>query len=137
MIRIKAEKKAERLAALFGLEAPKPPTAEELRRSGDMAREAEAVILFTEDRAKFIQRPCRVCLRVFAVNRSHISCCSDDCRGVRIAELGLEWDPKGRSPEERWSTQTGGPEPLVVPPTVLELLGETQPLPLEEDAVAG
>lgn len=144
---MKAEKKAERLAALFGLEAPKPPTDTEVRNATTASREAEATILYFEDRTKFIERMCRICERVFAVNRSNIAFCSDDCRAVHIREVvGIDdWNPTGRSPEERWSYQTGGREPLIVPPAVLHRLKQSwlgqqgqEPAPLTaDDSLAG
>lgn len=127
---MKADKKAERLAALFGLEAPKPPSPAELRRKAHVSREAEAVILYVEEPAKFLERECRICHRHFAVNRSHIAFCSDDCRSVHLNDvIGLEWSPTGRTPEERWSAQTGGPEPLIVPPAALTLVKHRQDVP--------
>lgn len=124
---MKAETKAAKIAAMFGLEAPKKASPNELRRQANHSREAEAVILYHEDRTKFQEKVCRICNRIFAVNRSHIAFCSDDCRSVHINDvLGLEWSPTGRSPEERWTPQTGGLEPLIVPPVALELLNLTQ-----------
>lgn len=122
---MKAETKQAKIAALFGLEAPKKPTPQELRTRANRSREAEAVILYAEEPSKFLQRECRICKRMFAVNRAHIAFCSDDCRSIHINDvLGLEWSPTGRSPEERWAHQTGGPEPLIVPPHALTLLNE-------------
>lgn len=124
---MKADKKAERLAALFGIEAPKKASPLELRRKANVSREAEAVILFAENPERFLQRECRICKRHFAVNRSHIAFCSDDCRSVHLNDVvGLEWDPNARTPEERWASQTGGPEPLIVPPAILPTLLERQ-----------
>lgn len=120
---MRAETRAAKVAALFGLEPPKAPSPAELRRKANVSREAEAVILYSEERSKFLEKMCKVCQRIFAVNRSHIAFCSDDCRSVHINDvLGLEWSPTGRSPEERWTPQTGGLEPLIVPPVALELL---------------
>lgn len=132
---MKEQKKAERLAALFGIEAPKVPTGNELRESESVSREAEAVIAYFEAPAKFTERMCRICERIFAVNRGSIAFCSDTCRGVHIREvMGIvDWDPKQRTPEDRWSSQTGGPEPLLVPPPALELVRPL--LPSTEQAV--
>lgn len=131
---MKAETKQARIAAMFGLEAPKKPSPRELRRSAHVSREAEAVILYADTPAKFLERACKTCNRLFAVNRSHIAFCGDDCRSVYINDvLGLEWDPTGRSPEERWSAQTGGSEPLIVPPTALTLLKQRPVAPTEDD----
>lgn len=124
---MKNDKKAERLAALFGIEAPKKPTASQIRRSADVSREAEAVILFADQPDKFLQRPCGICGHTFAVNRSHIKFCSDVCRSEHINNvLGLDWDPTGRTVEDRWNIRTGGPEPLIVPPHALTLLLSVQ-----------
>lgn len=134
---MKDNKKQERLAALFGIEAPKKASPVELRRRANASREAEAVILYAEEPSKFLQKLCRICNRHFAVNRSHIAFCSDDCRSVHINDvLGLEWTPTGRSPEERWAPGTGGIEPLIVPPHVLPLVQahvETQRTQQESD----
>lgn len=129
---MKADKKAERLAALFGIEAPKPISGAEYRRRANVSREAEAVILYAESPAKFLERPCKTCQRIFAVNRSHIAFCSDFCRGEYLNNvMGLDWDPNGRTPEERWTPQTGGIEPLIVPPHVLPLVQERFPARVE------
>lgn len=119
---MKAEIKAARLAALFGLEAPKQQTLQEKREAATLSREAEAVVLYASNPVGFKRVNCKVCSKDFAVNRGNIALCSDECRKIHLGNLGLEWDPKGRTPEDRWSTQTGGPEPLVVPPPALELL---------------
>lgn len=134
---MRAETKAAKIAAMFGLEVPKPPSKKEQWRREAVSREAEAVILFHEDRDKFLQRECRICKRQFAVNRAHIAFCSDDCRSVHLNDVvGLEWDPNGRSPAERWASQTGGSEPLIVPPPALEILlarPEPEPDALDDD----
>lgn len=134
---MKAETKAAKIAAMFGLEAPKPLTDKERWQKEAVSREAEAVSLYHEDRSKFIQRMCRICDRMFAVNRAHIAFCSDDCRSVHLNDVvGLEWDPNGRSPAERWANQTGGSEPLIVPPPALAILLDRQaqqPVPEVDD----
>lgn len=120
---MKAEAKAKRIAEMFGIEAPKKETPAEARRKAGISREAEAVVLYADNPSKFLQRECRICKGTFAVNRSHIAFCSDHCRGEYLnGELGLDWDPNARSPEERWTLRTGGPEPLIVPPHVLPLV---------------
>lgn len=136
---MKAETKRARIAALLGLEVPKPPTKEEIEAAGTISREAEAVALFLDNPKRFIQRECKNCGGVFAVNRGSISLCTDTCRQHWLeTQFGLIWDPKARSLEERWSAQTGGPEPLIVPPTVLPLAQESldrkesQTVPMEE-----
>lgn len=119
---------AEKLAALFGLEAPVEPTKDERVNAATISREAEAVLLYVEDRNKFQTKPCKVCGLMFAVNRGSIGYCSDSCRKRALAALGLDWNPLSRTPEDRWGPMTGGPEPLVVPPSVLPILPEeTQP----------
>lgn len=131
---MKDAKKRERLAAMLGIEVPKPPSPAEARRRANSSREAEAVILYAEQPSKFLEKECRICHRHFAVNRSHIAFCSDDCRSIHINDvLGLEWSPTGRTPEDRWSAQTGGPEPLIVPPVVLPLLKQRQDVPPSND----
>lgn len=131
---MKPETRARKIAELFGIDVPKPPSPQEIARRNNRSREAEAVILFHENPEKFLQRECRVCRKTFAVNRANISMCSDDCRSVHINDvIGLEWSPTGRSPEERWKPQTGGQEPLIVPPAALALLQPVQ----TDDAVAG
>lgn len=118
---MRAEKKAERLAALFGLEAPKPPTKQETERATNVSREAEATIAYFTAPTGFTNRLCRICEREFAVNRANISCCSDTCRRELLAELGIsDWDPTLRTVEDRWNSRTGGPEPLVCPPEAVE-----------------
>lgn len=135
---MKDETKAAKLAALFGLEAPKPPTEEEKRNADSVSREAEAVIAYFDGPARFTERMCRICDQVFAVNRGNIAFCSDKCRGVHIREVvGIEWwDPNLRTPEDRWSPQTGGKEPLIVPPTALTLLHELHPELNQADELA-
>lgn len=131
-------KKRERLAALFGMEAPKPPTKEEKIAADSVSREAEAVIAYFEDPRKFAEKMCKWCERIFAVNRGNIAFCSDECRGKHLNEVvKLEWSPNQRTPDERWAMNTGGREPLIVPPTALALLHQTQDQENATDAVAG
>lgn len=121
------------MAELLGLEIKQPPTKEELLEAANTSREAEGVIAFGNRSQRFIQRECVQCGGVFAVNRSNIACCSDTCRQHHLLhKFGLEWDPSARSLEDRWSVQTGGPEPLVVPPSILPLIeqGMTEQTPV-------
>lgn len=127
--------KAQRLAALLGLEVPREPTKEERRTANFNSREAEAAILYREHPDGFKRVLCRVCHKSFAVNRTAISCCSDECRKAHLQDtFGLIWDPTGRTPEDRWRPDTGGVEPLLVPPVVLEIL-DSLALPDEEQQV--
>lgn len=127
MAKMKAETKKARIAALLGIELPKPPTKEELEDATQVSREMEAVIAFGNRSQKMVQRECVNCGGIFAVNRSSISCCSDTCRQhYLLHNFGLEVDLKARTPEDRWSMSTGGPEPLIVPPAVLPLVLESQ-----------
>jgi hypothetical protein len=120
---MKQETKQARLAALLGIEMPKPVSPREKLRQANISREAEAVILYAESPSLFLRKFCRICKRDFAVNRSHIAFCSDDCRSIHLNDvIGLEWDPMARTVEERWAHQTGGLEPLIVPPMTLQLL---------------
>ena len=120
---MKAETKKARLAALLGIDLPKPKTKAEIQAAGTVSREAEAVILFGMHPKQFIQKECAQCGLVFAVNRTSIAVCSDECRKHYLwFKYKIVWDPNARSVEERWQPQTGGPEPLVVPPAVLPTL---------------
>ena len=119
---MRADTKKAKLAALLGIEIKKPPTAKELEQ-GTISREAEGVIAFGNRTQRFTQRECIQCGGIFAVNRSNISCCSDICRKHHLEfKFGIVWDPNARTLEERWSAQTGGPEPLIVPARVLPLI---------------
>ncbi len=120
---MKRDTKLDKLAAMLGIERPKPPTKDEVEQGVLNSREAEAVIAFGNRTQRFIQRECVQCGYTFAVNRSNISCCSDTCRQhYCLHKYGLSLDLNARTPEERWMMQTGGPEPLIVPPTVLPLI---------------
>lgn len=114
--------KIARMAALFGLEAPKPVSPAEQRRKDSNSREAEAAILYIESPDKFLVVKCKTCSKSFGVNRANIAFCSDDCRSIYLNDvLGLEWDRNARTPADRWSYRTGGQEPLIVPPPLLEV----------------
>lgn len=128
---MRIDTKKRKLAAMLGIEFKEPPTKAELSEQATISREAEGVIAFGNRSQKFIQRECVQCGGIFAVNRSNISCCSDTCRvHYCLAKYGLVFNPKGRTPEDRWSEQTGGPEPLIVSPAVLPLiLNHTPELP--------
>lgn len=117
------EIRRKRLAELLGIEAPVEPTREQKMEAANRSREAEATLLYMENRAGFVKRACIQCKRMFAVNRVSIGYCGDKCRQIALMDRGLVWDPFAEDPKERWSTGRGGQEPLTVPPDVLELLG--------------
>lgn len=128
---MKDETRKRKLAELLGIpyEPPKPPDPKEELRKETVSREAEAVVLYMEDPAKFITRLCRVCHQPFGVNRASISCCSDRCRQDLLSETyGLDVDLSLRTPQERWTHNTGGREPLIVPPPVIKLLAQSLPM---------
>lgn len=140
---MKDDARKRKLAALFGMDVPKPPTKQQIIDKDSISREAEAALAYADDPKRMIQRECKQCGLVFAVNRSCIAYCSDVCRQHALSAMGIDWNPKSRTPEDRWSAQTGGREPLTVPPKVLELLKATiqqeltmnqeEPLPLQQE----
>lgn len=122
------EIRKQRLAEALGIEYV-PPVADtpEVKEAKALAsREAEAVLLYTENPKKFVEKMCLECHRPFAVNRTSIGYCSDACRKVALEARGLIWNVSADDPKERWSSGRAGPEPLTVPPVVLELLREPQ-----------
>lgn len=125
---MKASIKQKRLAELFGIPTeavPLPQSPEVKAEQGNISREAEGVIAFFREPRAFTEKRCGTCNRIFMVNRSNISQCSDICRTTHLLNnLGLEVDLKQRTPEERWAYNTGGPEPLIVPPAVIDFLAE-------------
>lgn len=130
--------RARRLAELLGLEPPKIETPQQIQAKDDKSREAEAVLAYANDHLGFIERFCKRCGKVFAVNRKCIGYCGDDCRADQLRDMGIDWDPTGHSPTDRWSMQTAGREPLTVPPTALVLVQQlAQNQTIEGDAVAG
>lgn len=125
---MKADKRAERLAKLLGLDVPVKPTAEQLRQKDNVSREMEAVLAYADNPKGFLLRQCKRCDRSFGVNRANIAFCSDDCRVRSLHDRGLLVNLDARTPEERWASATGGREPLIVPPSALELLPQSQPV---------
>lgn len=123
---MKADKRKARLAALLGLEQPKVLTKEELKAKDDVSREMEAVLAYADNPKGFIERECGRCGHKFAVNRANIAYCSDDCRTKSLLDRGILVDLNARTPQERWSAATGGREPLVVPPSALDILSQVQ-----------
>ncbi len=117
---MKDDVRKARLAKLLGMELPVEPTPQERQLAGTISREAEAVLLYTENRNAFQVKNCKVCDEKFAVNRSSIGYCSDICRGDALGAMGIAWDPNARTLADRWSVRTGGPEPLVIREKVLE-----------------
>jgi hypothetical protein len=132
---VKRETKQRKLAELLGIEFPEPPTKQELEDKATASREAEAVLLYGASPKAFIQRECKNCGFVFAVDRSSIAYCSDDCRAHAILrDWKIVWNPKARTLADRWGSQTGGPEPLVIPPLVLTMLQQEQERRQQEQA---
>lgn len=112
----------KKLAAILGLEVEEEVIVEsaseaQQRKREDASREAEAVIFFVQDRRKLLQKECKLCGGVFAVNRQNVAFCSDECRKRWLDKIGIVWDPT-KNPEERWEFK----EPLVIPPQTLQPL---------------
>ena len=112
----------KKLAELMGIEFKEEEhlaavTETAARKKENTSREAEAVLFYVSDRRKFLQKECRNCGGVFAVNRQNVNYCSDGCRKRALAKIGIVWD-FSKNPEERWDFK----EPLVVPPQVLARL---------------
>lgn len=127
---MRAEKKQERarnkLAELFGLEAPAKPTGPSAQRvKQDKSREAEAVVEFMGAPANFLARKCRRCQKPFMVNRGNVALCSDFCREKELADVGITWR-WDRTPEQRWYYVYDGDkrsnEPLVIGPEATEMI---------------
>lgn len=92
-----------------GLEVPDFTQLDEARR------EADSVVLYIESPAKFREAECRQCHRYFATNYAAVAMCSDKCRREYLHNLGIPYNPHGKTPEERW----GGSIPVTVPPDAL------------------
>lgn len=134
------EIRKQRLAELFGLEAPPEPKPEDTVAKESRSREAEAVLLYVENPKGFTRVLCKRCRQSFAVNRGSIRYCSDTCRAEALNDIGIVWD-FNRHPADRWRTGRAGPEPLLVPPPALEVLDSwdllltqgPQPQPAEQE----
>lgn len=125
------QKKAERLAALLGMEAPTLDPGKIYDRETD-SREAEAVLAYVKDPQRFVKKLCKLCDGTFMVDRANVSYCSDRCRAKALDNIGIGWD-RTKNPAERWDFQ----EPLTIPPQIvepLEILVVSLP-PVEVDEV--
>lgn len=129
-LRVKESKKQARaqakLAALLGMDAPDRRTTPLPRHAAETrSREAQATLEFVDKPHTFRRVECKVCERVFYVNRGQVSCCSDICAAKGLAEIGIEWD-WSKPPESRWYVNHAGGkitnEPLIVPPEALDAL---------------
>lgn len=110
-----AEKK---LLALLGKDVEE--VSRTIEAQDDVWLEAEAVLDYLKDPRGWTKpKPCKQCELTFVANRPSVGYCSDRCRKVALAELGLTWNPE-KAPEERWGHPNG--VPLVLPPNVLDFL---------------
>ncbi len=121
---IAMQRQLKKAMALLGDAAPKieitAATVKEARATKpNPFYEAEAVLLFLEKPARFMQKQCKrtECGEWFGTNYRAVGYCSDNCRIKSLSAMGIQWDPSKR-PEERW----GGEEPLVIPPAALKML---------------
>lgn len=122
----KKARSRDKLAELFGLETPTPPTGPSaIRLKEDRSREAEGVLAYIENPTRFTTIKCRRCAKDFMVNRSNVALCSDLCREHELADVGIEWR-WDRSPEERWYYVYDGDkrntEPLVIGPVATKMI---------------
>lgn len=123
-----AEKAANKLAALLAGTANKvenhvvTQAVEEVRSENFRPPafwDAEAVLRSLERPAAFTYKRCKRCGEMFGTNYRAVAYCSDHCRGVAFQnQTGIRWNPLRATPEQRW----GGEPPLIVPPSVLQLL---------------
>ena len=120
---------AEKLAELLGIEPPKGTNPYETPT--DVAREAEATIIYAESPKFFQRKNCKECGRTFAHTAGSIAYCSNPCRARGLERLGIQWNWLKPS-KDRWAPWQE--EPLVVPPEALELL-DSRPEPEESDPV--
>lgn len=91
----------------------------------DPSHEAEAVLTFIQSPRLFITKKCKRCKAAFSTNYKSVGYCSNTCRALALAELGIKWDPF-KPLEVRW----GGEPPLVISPeamqTLMNLSSQTQ-----------
>lgn len=121
---IALQRQIKKAMALLGDAAPKIEITKAVVKEARANKpnpfyEAEAVLLFLEKPARFLQKECKrkECGEWFGTNYRAVAYCSDNCRIKELAAVGIEWDPSKR-PEERW----GGEEPLLIPPAALKAL---------------
>lgn len=106
------------LASESGFEVP-----EQFKEIETTRREADATILFLENRNSFREVRCKQCLHMFAVDYQSVAMCSDRCRIDFLHNIGIEWNPL-KTQNERWA----GRIPLTVPPAAFDLSNHLQPL---------
>lgn len=84
-------------------------------------REAEAVLQFLEAPKTFRARECKrtICHNMFSSNYKGVAYCSNACRALDLASMGIKWDPY-KDPEQRW----GGEPPLIIGPEAMQKLIE-------------
>jgi len=84
-------------------------------------REAEAVLQFLEAPKTFRARECKraICHNMFSSNYKGVAYCSNACRALDLASMGIKWDPY-KDPEQRW----GGEPPLVIGAEAMQKLIE-------------
>lgn len=129
---MRADKKRARsknkLADLFGMEAPETPNGPTAARiKNDNSREAEAVIEYISNAEKFRSKTCRHCGENFLVNRANVALCSDYCRAKELEAVGITWR-WDREPEARWYYAYDGDsrttEPLVIGPHATKMIDD-------------
>ena len=89
---------------------------EELKEIETARREADALILYRENRQSFREVRCKQCYRQFAVDYQSVAMCSDKCRIAFLRNIGIEWNPL-KSQSERWA----GRIPLTLQPDAFAL----------------
>lgn len=97
----------------------------------DLMREAQSVLnYFAAAGDGFIEEICKTCGKTFVYcwNVKAVKYCSIPCMSEALKAIGLRWHP-GRKPVDRWGQYI----PAIVPPQVLELVGEFSDTP--EDSV--
>ena len=73
-------------------------------------RTCEAVLQMVHQPKTMMTKMCNQCHLNFATNYVGVAYCSDSCRVAAAAAIGLVYDPKAKSEEQRW----GGEPPNVV-----------------------
>lgn len=122
----KRARSKNKLAELFGLEAPEIPTGPTAQRiKADSSREAEAVLDYVGSPNKYAFKVCRHCGEPFMANRSNVALCSDYCRAKELEAVGITWR-WDRTPEQRWYYVYDGDkrntEPLVIGPAATKMI---------------
>lgn len=99
----KKQREAERLAEFLSISVEEVLRLQEPLRETpeEKSREAEAILGFTEDPSKYVQKICKHCKEAFATNYKFVAFCSNFCRSNNLKRLGLDWRPE-RTAEERW-----------------------------------